>query len=254
MFIKTRAAEEAMKLAKDITSRINFVLDNFCPPVLRDCRAFMKFLISLAFGKSKAELYMSFKEKFPNLSKEQITRLYIETAGVVKRETDLTSRGLDYILNFLKTYKKGARILDISCGRGFLTKKIADLGFDVCGADIYIPKNLPSAPNIKYIESDVCDLAFDDNSFDCVICSHTLEHVPDIQKAISQLRRVCKDKLIIVVPSQREYLYTFDLHVHFFPYVQSLQRIMNNPKGRCFNIHGRRAGGELFFIEDKERK
>ena len=39
---------------------------------------------------------------------------------------------------------------------------------------------------------DVTDLKFKDNTFDCVICYHVLEHVKDDRKAMSELFRVLK--------------------------------------------------------------
>jgi predicted SAM-dependent methyltransferase len=38
--------------------------------------------------------------------------------------------------------------------------------------------------------ADVTDLPFEDGSFDLVICSHVLEHVPDDRKAMRELHRV----------------------------------------------------------------
>ena len=39
---------------------------------------------------------------------------------------------------------------------------------------------------------DVCRVPFADNTFDVIICNHVLEHVPDDQKALSELFRVLK--------------------------------------------------------------
>lgn len=48
--------------------------------------------------------------------------------------------------------------------------------------------------------------------------THVLEHVPDMDAAVSELLRVTKKRLLIVLPRQREYRYTADLHIRFFPY------------------------------------
>ena len=39
---------------------------------------------------------------------------------------------------------------------------------------------------------DITDIQFRDNTFDYVICNHVLEHIPDEQKAISEVLRVLK--------------------------------------------------------------
>lgn len=59
---------------------------------------------------------------------------------------------------------------------------------------------------------------FPDRSFETVTCTHVLEHVPDMDAAVSELLRVTKKRLLIVLPRQREYRYTADLHIRFFPY------------------------------------
>jgi len=42
------------------------------------------------------------------------------------------------------------------------------------------------------VRADLTDLPFEAETFDVVICSHVLEHVPDDHKAMSEIRRVLK--------------------------------------------------------------
>lgn len=42
------------------------------------------------------------------------------------------------------------------------------------------------------VKADICDLPFDDNSFDVIFCNHVLEHIPDDTKAMQELYRVLK--------------------------------------------------------------
>jgi SAM-dependent methyltransferase len=42
------------------------------------------------------------------------------------------------------------------------------------------------------IEADVCDLPFNDEVFDVVLCSHVLEHVENDRRALAELQRVMK--------------------------------------------------------------
>ena len=45
---------------------------------------------------------------------------------------------------------------------------------------------------IADVKADICDLPFDDNSFDIVFCNHVLEHITDDTKAMQELFRVLK--------------------------------------------------------------
>lgn len=42
------------------------------------------------------------------------------------------------------------------------------------------------------IKADICNLPFDDNSYDVIFCNHVLEHIPDDTKAMQELYRVLK--------------------------------------------------------------
>lgn len=41
---------------------------------------------------------------------------------------------------------------------------------------------------------DITNIPFDDDSFDLIMCTHVLEHIPDDRKAMSELYRVLKPK------------------------------------------------------------
>lgn len=56
----------------------------------------------------------------------------------------------------------------------------------------YYPVDLnPKAFGIKQVV-DITDIPFDDNTFDLIMCTHVLEHIPDDKKAMSELYRVLK--------------------------------------------------------------
>ena len=45
---------------------------------------------------------------------------------------------------------------------------------------------------IADVKADICNLPFDDNSYDIILCNHVLEHIPDDTKAMQELYRVMK--------------------------------------------------------------
>ena len=68
-----------------------------------------------------------------------------------------------------------------------------------------------NSPLAEY-KVDVCDLPFQSNSFDFVLCNHVLEHVYDDELAIKELHRVLKKKgvAILQVPLNLEISETID--------------------------------------------
>ena len=84
-------------------------------------------------------------------------------------------------------------------------------------------KRFRKLKNIKYtttdlnspiadVKADICDLPFDDNSYDFIICNHVLEHIPDDTKAMKELYRVLAPggTAIVQVPYDRSRAVTFE--------------------------------------------
>lgn len=42
------------------------------------------------------------------------------------------------------------------------------------------------------VKADICNLPFEDNTFDVILCNHVLEHIPDDTKAMQELYRILK--------------------------------------------------------------
>lgn len=222
-----------MNLSRNFTNKFNWILDNLVPPLIRDSRPFMAILFRFLFGK-KAKMFLNFKQNAWQFDSEQMSNYYEELSDVhIKRETDLNTKSIDYILSNLK----GAKILDIACGRGYLAKRIKALGhYQVTGIDFIIDETLEGIANPIFEKGIIENIKYPDRYFDTVICAHTLEHVLDIDRCINELRRVTSKRLIVVLPKQRTYTYTFDLHLHFFPYKFSVLQVFNNKNGDCFEL------------------
>lgn len=104
-----------------------------------------------------------------------------------------------------------ARLLDAGCGDGInlalLSRFVKELGWPtkVTGAD-YSPLRIGRArtTSADLLRTSVTALGFKDGSFDVIICNQVLEHVPDDQGALLELRRVLRPGglLIIGVPNE----------------------------------------------------
>ncbi len=114
------------------------------------------------------------------------------------------------------------------------------------GIDFVIDLETMKSINATFLKGTVEEIPFPDGYFDTVICAHTLEHVRDIPKAMNELRRVCSGRLIVVLPRQRPYRYTFDLHVHFFPYRFSVMNAISNQHGTC-----RLMSNDWVYVENR---
>lgn len=231
-------------MERNFTNKINWCLDQLLPPILRDSRWFMSILFRIALGK-KYRYYMEFKEAVPDISEEEINHYYELLADTfIKRDTDNSVQCVEAICQLCKG--DGLRILDVACGKGYLINKVAENNGlnEYHAVDIVLPKKQKSG--IHYQKASITDLPYSDQSFDVVICTHALEHIKNSIDALNELRRICKDKLIIVLPKQREYRYTFDLHIHFFPYNYSVKNYIQNPKATIIE-----KGSDWLIIENR---
>lgn len=74
----------------------------------------------------------------------------------------------------------------------------------------YITTDLNSP--LASVKADICNLPFDENTFDFILCNHVLEHIPDDRKAMEELHRVLKKggTLIAQVPLDESRENTFE--------------------------------------------
>ena len=68
---------------------------------------------------------------------------------------------------------------------------------DLVTADLYSP--------IVDVKADICDLPFEDNSFDVIFCNHVLEHIEDDKKAMQELFRVLKKGGMAILQIPQDY-------------------------------------------------
>lgn len=227
-------------LSRNITSKVNYVLDHLCPPILRDCKWFMYPIVRFAYGKRTSAI-MQFKDKLPFMSERELARYYelIADAPINQRRTDLNGACMEFIVRHIV----GETVLDAACGRGALLEEVAAHNKHVRCTGVDIVKALHGFP---FIQASLTDLPMEDKSFDTVLCTHALEHIRDPQQALSELLRITRRRLIIVVPRQREYRFTVDLHVNFFPYLYDFQSFIGRPEAKYMCL-----GGDFLCVIDK---
>ncbi|MEK6302217.1 MAG: methyltransferase domain-containing protein [Acidobacteriota bacterium] len=88
----------------------------------------------------------------------------------------------------------GERILDVGCGTGHLTSRIASSGASIVGVD-KSPRMIESArksyPDLKFLESDATSLNFD-SEFDAVFSNATIHWIKDQRALASAIWRALK--------------------------------------------------------------
>jgi ubiquinone/menaquinone biosynthesis C-methylase UbiE len=231
-----------MKINRETSVFIKFVLDECLPPILRDSFLYRWFQ-RVALGKS-ARYFIRFRSQFLGISHKELARWY---SSVEKDNVHSTSDLSKESIVAVRQLVVGKTVLDIACGRGYLSTILGDDGFTVTAADFVISKHVHKHPRVLYTKANIEDMSFPNKSFDTTVSAHTLEHTLDIAKAISELRRVTKKRLVVVLPKERPYKYGCNFHTHFFPYEYSIYQVFGYfPKKQSLSL----VGGDWLYVED----
>lgn len=130
-----------------------------------------------------------------------------------------------------------ASLLDAGCGDGYLLEGLEKRAATRAGVDLSRTGLLRARRRLGHgpllVQAFLESLPFADDAFEVVVSAHTLEHVRDLQGAIRELIRVARRRLVILVPSQEEALYTEDYHLHYFPREKDLLDAVGLPDAVC---------------------
>jgi SAM-dependent methyltransferase len=119
--------------------------------------------------------------------------------ALVNRWDPAHLRRIDKLLPLLA----GHRVLEVGCGQGHLTTRLAERGIDVVGIDAN-----PNAPEVsgsdRVLHMRAEDLSFANEEFDAVIAVHAIEHIPPLDAAAAEMARVLKPggKALFVYPAE----------------------------------------------------
>jgi ubiquinone/menaquinone biosynthesis C-methylase UbiE len=128
--------------------------------------------------------------------REQFTR-QAEIYARMRQTTD--QRGLDGLVQ-LAGATQADRVLDVTCGPGFLTMTFATraadaTGFDATDALLTLAREEAarrSITNVAFASGDAEELPYGDESFDVVACRAAFHHFPRPERVLAEMRRVAR--------------------------------------------------------------
>ena len=89
-----------------------------------------------------------------------------------------------YLKNETDFFTAPKKVLHIAPEQCFLKLFKQQENLEYLTADLHSP--------IADVKADICNLPFENNTYDVVFCNHVLEHIEDDKKAMSELLRVLK--------------------------------------------------------------
>jgi SAM-dependent methyltransferase len=88
----------------------------------------------------------------------------------------------------------GSRVLEVGCATGALTAYLAGIGCRVTGLDNsqkMIARGRRDHPDQEFLVGNIMSLPYDSGTFDAVLAASVINVVPDPQKALLEMQRVC---------------------------------------------------------------
>lgn len=89
-----------------------------------------------------------------------------------------------YLKNETDFFTKPQKVLHFAPEQAFYKRFRKMKNLDYTTTDIESP--------LADVKADICNLPFEDNSYNIIFCNHVLEHIPDDTKAMQELYRVLK--------------------------------------------------------------
>lgn len=128
-------------------------------------------------------------------------RAHFEEAEVWDRPlTPWERRRIDVVAEHVPS---GVRsILDVGCGDGRVTHVLAERGFEMTGLDG--SATALARLRVPHKRGEVDAIDFPDDSFDLVLCTEVLEHLPGEvhEGCLRELARVARSYVLVTVPNE----------------------------------------------------
>jgi len=187
-----------------------------------------------------------FAQNWRTYTKEHIRNLY----NVSHQRTWRRNFGKRDVLWIIENIKEwpDVTLMDVGCSKGQMAAFLYRKGLrKYCGLDVsdvaiekarkrishlnwedlhfyssYVEDWRPHVCSIELYPGTKYDFA---ERYDIVLCSHTLEHLVDIKKGISNMKAMARKAIAIIVPMQMRYG-GCDYHTHIFPSEDTLVDLM----------------------------
>lgn len=113
---------------------------------------------------------------------------------------------------------RGGRLLEVGCGSGQALRVLGELGWDAEGVDFdRAAVERARARGLRVRLGSLREQGYPAESFDAVVMSHLIEHVPDPLRVLEECRRVLKPggRLVILTPNASSWGHAV-FHEHWF--------------------------------------
>ena len=115
----------------------------------------------------------------------------------------------------------GLSVVDLGCGTGRQTLKMAELGADVTGVDfsdgmLAQARRKSAGRQVRFIRHDLeTPLPFEEATFDRVVSCLVLDHIRNLDQFLSEMKRICKPEGFTVLSVMHPAMLLRGVEAHF---------------------------------------
>jgi len=124
--------------------------------------------------------------------------------------------------------QQGEKVLDIGCGPGQMLEKLTQKNTEAIGIDvssIALKRAARKGLDVMKLDVETEALPFDDETFDVIIFTQTIEHLFDYDKVMRESHRVLKPngRIILSIPNIAHFRFRLWMLMGRFPYIEDTQ-------------------------------
>lgn len=152
----------------------------------RDCLRFVGLKFKCPFCGGRFRKFLPIGFNFPVLKDKHVVGGGCRFNAMCPRCSSFDRERLVclYLRNKTEVFSENICMLHVAPEKNLQRVLMESSNIDYLSADI--------DSSLAMVKMDVTEIAFDDDSFDVIICNHVLEHVKDDRKAMLELYRVLK--------------------------------------------------------------
>lgn len=153
-------------------------------------------------SQDKNNIYLKVRKKEGRIYSDEIVKHLPEvpTKNEYYKEWQIRKKSINKIKRYISLKNSGLNILDLGCGNGWMSNKLAYNNNNVFALDLNLPELEQGARvfsdnfNLHFIYGDIFEDVFPENSFDIITAASSVQYFKDLKKLISRLKTLLKNE------------------------------------------------------------